>query len=76
MEANMVANKLAGLSDAELALIEKLLRKEFLEETDRHKTWKTKNLYEKPDEKSQHLARCITAIKSQRDLNKMMETRW
>ena len=76
MEANMVANKLAGLSDAELALIEKLLRKEFLEETDRHKTWKTKNLYEKPYEKSQHLANCITAIKSQRDLNKMMETRW
>lgn len=76
MEANMVANKLAGLGDAELALIEKLLRKEFLEETDRHKTWKTKNLYEKPYEKSQHLARCITAIKSQRDLNKMMETRW
>jgi hypothetical protein len=76
MEANMVANKLAGLSDAELALIEKLLRKEFLEETDRHKTWKTKNLYEKPYEKSQHLARCITAIKSQRDLNRMMETRW
>lgn len=72
----MVANKLAQLSDTELALMEKLMHKEFLEESERIKTWKSKNLYDKPMTKTKMLASCITAIQSQRSLNKTLEVRW
>lgn len=72
----MVANKLAQLSDTELALMEKLMHKEFLEESERIKTWKSKNLYDKPMTKTKMLASCISAIKSQRSLNKTLEVRW
>ena len=76
MEAAMVANKLAQLSDAELALMEKILHREILKEADQNKTWKNKNQYERPFAKSNALIKCLSAIQAQRDLNRKMEVRW
>ena len=72
----MVANKLAQLSDTELTLMEQILQKEFLKETDQNKTWKSKNHYERPFQKANTLVKCLGAIKAQKDLNKRMEVRW
>ena len=76
MEAAMVANKLAQLSDAELALMEKILHREILKEADQNKTWKNKNQYERPFSRSNALIKCLSAIQAQRDLNRKMEVRW
>lgn len=72
----MIANKLANLTDAELQLMEKILHKEFLYEAEQNKTWKTKNSYERPFQRSRGIMNCIIAIKGQRELNKTLETRW
>tara|TARA_B100000902_G_C26581604_1_gene561444 strand:+ start:172 stop:390 length:219 start_codon:yes stop_codon:yes gene_type:complete len=72
----MVANKLAQLNDSELTLIEKVLHKEFITETEKNKSWQTKNQYEKPFHKANTLIKCIGAIQAQRNLNKKLEVRW
>lgn len=72
----MVANKLAQLGDAELTLMEQILHKQFLKETDQNKTWKSKNHYERPFAKANALVKCLTAIQAQKDLNRKMEVRW
>jgi hypothetical protein len=72
----MVANKLAQLNDSELTLIEKVLHEEFLIETERNKSWKSKNQYDRPFHRANSLIRCISAVQAQRDLNKKMEVRW
>jgi hypothetical protein len=56
--------------------MEKILHKEFLYEAEQNKTWKSKNSYERPFQRSRGIMNCITAIKGQRELNKTLETRW
>jgi|TARA_B110000503_G_C7033070_1_gene364867 hypothetical protein len=72
----MVSSKLADLSTSELTYIETLLMTEFTKETERNKTWSTKNHYEKPFNKHQQVANCLVAIRSQKDLKRKISEKW
>ncbi len=72
----MVAQQFKNLCDSDLHLIEDILSKEFARENEQNKLSQTKNGYAKPMERAKRLLNCMNAIRSQRQLNKMISVKW
>jgi hypothetical protein len=66
----MVSNQISNLSEEDLIFLEELLGKEYSQEYENSKLWKTKNGYAPPD-KTKTLLRLINAVHSQRNLATM-----
>jgi len=74
--SNMVANRIADLTEDELKFMEDLLLSEFSKETEKAKTWQTKNHYQLPHAKQNRILSCLQAIRSQTQLKKTLATKW
>jgi hypothetical protein len=72
----MVATKITDLTDEELKFMEELLLTEFSKESEKAKTWKSKNHYQLPHGKQNRILSCLNAIRSQQQLKKTLATKW
>ena len=72
----MVASSMKNLTDTELKYIEQLLLKELNTESDRQKTWQTKNNYDKPFGKQNMILNCLRAIRGQKHLMNTLTAKW
>ena len=73
---NMVANRIADLTEDELKFMEDLLLSEYSKESERVKSWQTKNHYQLPHVKQNRILACLNAIRSQTQLKKTLATKW
>lgn len=64
----MVTSKISQLSESDLEYLDELLHKEFSKQTERSTTWKSKNKYEDPSNKTKILIRLMDAVRSQKKL--------
>lgn len=72
----MVASKITDLTEDELKFMEDLLLQEFSKETEKSRTWQTKNHYQKPFGRQNKILSCLNAIRSQTQLKKTLATKW
>ena len=64
----MVTSKIAQLNEHDLDYLDELLHKEFSRQTERSTTWKSKNKYNDPSNKTRTLVKLMDAVRSQKKL--------
>lgn len=64
----MVSSQIANLSEEDLKYLDELLHKEFSRQTERSTTWRSKNGYEDPCNKTKTLVKLMDAVRSQKKI--------
>lgn len=72
----MVSKQFDALTEDELQFMEKLLGEALGKEIEQDKTWQNKNGYSRPFQKQRKILNCLNAIKAQRTMKKVRETKW
>ena len=64
----MVSRQIQNLNESDLDYLDQLLHKEFSKQVERSTTWKSKNHYTDPSDKTQTLKRLMDAVRSQKKI--------
>ena len=64
----MVTSKIAQLNESDLDYLDQLLHKEFSKQIERSTTWKSKNHYSDPADRTKTLKKIMDAVQSQKRL--------